>query len=115
MHKLCDYIDDELLVLEDKVGKGGKLSTGEIEYGKNLAKFKMALLTNKAMERDGASNDYYGPKRDHMGRYTREAREDFIHELRELMRKAPDEHTKKKIEKLPTCYPSKDSSFQVRS
>ena len=105
MHKLCDYIDDELMTLEDKVGKGGKLSTGELEYGKNLAKFKMALLTNEAMENEGYSRDYrepvhYGRKRDAMGRYSRDARDDMVHELKELMHSAPDEHTKRKLERF---------------
>ena len=104
MHKLCDYIDSELYDLEDKVKKGGKLSTSELEYGKNLAKFKMALLTNEAMENEDYSRDYrepvhYGRKRDSMGRYTRD-REDMVHELRELWRTAPDEHTKKKLERF---------------
>ncbi len=52
MDKLCKYIDKELEEMEEKVGMGGKLSRAEIEDGKNLAKFKMAILTNKAMEKD---------------------------------------------------------------
>ena len=101
MHKLCDYIDDELIMLEDKVGKGGKLSTSELEYADKLAHLKKSLLTNKAME-DKYSEDYpvhYGRKRDSMGRYTRD-REDMVHELRELWRTAPDEHTKRKLERF---------------
>lgn len=53
MDKLCKYIDKELDELENKVGMGGKLSRADIEDGKNLAKFKMAILTNEAMENDG--------------------------------------------------------------
>ena len=45
MDKLCKYIDKELDELENKVGMGGKLSRADIEDGKNLAKFKMAILT----------------------------------------------------------------------
>lgn len=99
MHKLCDFIDKELDELEDKVSRNGKLSGSEVEYGKNLAKFKMALLTNDAMERDGYSNNYYhdsyGRKRDSMGRYSRDG---FISELHDLKAKAPDEHTRRKVE-----------------
>lgn len=102
MHKLCDYIDEELEELEEKVGKGGKLSRTEIEDGKNLAKFKMALLTNEAMEKDGYSNDYYNRssyarKRDSMGRYSREG---FMDKLHDLSREAPDEHTRHKLERM---------------
>lgn len=103
MHKLREYIDMELDELEDKVKRGGKLSTSELEYGKDLAKFKMALLTNKAMEEE-YSETYpyvYGRKRDAMGRYTREeAHEHFMAELHDLMNRAPDEHTKKKFERF---------------
>lgn len=59
MHKLCDYLTDELKEMEDKVARGGKLSRTEIEDGKNIAKFKMALLTNDAMERDGGESEMY--------------------------------------------------------
>ena len=110
MHKLCEYVDDELMILEDKVAKGSKLSNTELEYADKLAHLKKSLLTNEAMER-GYSKDYrepvhyetvhYGQKRDSMGRYSREdAREDMIHQLRELMRSAPDEHTRKKLERF---------------
>lgn len=59
MHKLCDYLTDELKELEDKVARGGKLSRAEIEDGKNIAKFKMALLTNDRMEQDGGESEMY--------------------------------------------------------
>ena len=105
MHKLCEYVDDELMILEDKVAKGSKLSNTELEYADKLAHLKKSLLTNEAMEHS-YSKDYrepvhYGRKRDTMGRYTRDdAREDMIHELRELMHSAPDEHTRKKLERF---------------
>lgn len=105
MDKLCKYLDRELEEYENKVSNGGKLSRTEIEDGKNLAKFKMALLTNEAMEKDGYSNTYpyervsYGRKRDTMGRYSREeAKESFMNKVYDLMDEAPDEHTRKKFE-----------------
>lgn len=127
MHKLCEYIDEELKNLEKKVGSGGDLNEREIEYGKNLAKFKMALLTNEAMEKEGYSNDYRGGmsrghsmngrsyddmsyargrtgnvRRDSMGRYSgdysyAEAKSDMISGLHELMKDAPDEETKREF------------------
>lgn len=127
MDKLCKYIDKELDELENKVGMGGKLSRADIEDGKNLAKFKMALLTNEAMENDGEySNNYMqggnsygynrgasyrGRRRDSMGRYSRddynrgeysraEAEDEFREHLEEAMHSAPDEHKRKKLERM---------------
>ena len=82
MDKLCKYIDKELEEMEEKVGMGGKLSRTEIEDGKNLAKFKMALLTNEAMEDENEySGNYSGARgrgrnarRDSMGRYSNDGR-----------------------------------------
>lgn len=130
MDKLCRYVDRELEEYENKVANGGKLSRTEIEDGKNLAKFKMALLTNEAMENEGYSGDWDGiayeggrmnrrngmsgargrgsnARRDSMGRYSSEdgysradAKEDFENDLRELLADAPDEHTRRKLEKF---------------
>ena len=124
MDKLCKYIDKELDELENKVGMGGKLSRADIEDGKNLAKFKMAILTNEAMENDGEYSNTYGgnsyrggsyrgesyargrnARRDSMGRYSREysraeAEDEFRDRLEEAMHSAPDEHKRKKIERM---------------
>ena len=97
MHKLIEYIDDTMREYEDKVARGGDLSSKDVECLKDLAKTKMAILTNEAMEdkgdyserysRDGKMDGrtshgrmYYGgsyprysyAKRDSMGRYSRE-------------------------------------------
>lgn len=132
MDKICRYIDRELEEYENKVANGGKLSRTEIEDGKNLAKFKMALLTNEAMEQEGYSGDWDGiayesgrmvrrgrdgmsgargrgsnAKRDRMGRYSSEggysradAKEEFMERVYELIDEAPDEHTRKKVERF---------------
>lgn len=115
MHKLCKYIDRELEEYENKVANGGKLSRTEIEDGKNLAKFKSALLTNEAMESEGYSNDMSYPhtqsgarnrKRDSMGRYSEygysraNAEEGFMAYLEDAMESAPDEHKRRKVERL---------------
>ena len=60
MHKLCEYIDEELMELERKVGKGQKLNASEIEYGDKLAHWKKSLLTNEAMEDEGEYSGYGG-------------------------------------------------------
>lgn len=130
MDKLCRYVDRELEEYENKVANGGKLSRTEIEDGKNLAKFKSALLTNKAMEEEGYSGDWDGiayeggrmmsrrngmsgargrmnAKRDSRGRYSSEggysradAKEEFMERVYELIDEAPDEHTRKKAERF---------------
>ena len=100
MHKIIEYIDREMKEYEDKISRGGELSSKDVECLKDLAKTKMAILTNKAMEdenggyserysrddgMDGRTSHgrmYYGggsypryysyAKRDSMGRYSRE-------------------------------------------
>lgn len=121
MDKICKYIDKELDELENKVAMGGKLSRADIEDGKNLAKFKMAILTNDRMEEDSDySNEYGGMnnrmshrggmsnargRRDSMGRYSREdgysrAESDFRERLEDAIDSAPDEHKRKKLERI---------------
>ena len=125
MDKLCKYIDKELDELENKVGMGGKLSRADIEDGKNLAKFKMAILTNEAMENDGEYSNTYGgnsyrggsyrgesyargrnARRDSRGRYSSEdgysraeAEDEFRDRLEEAMQSAPDDK-RKKLERM---------------
>lgn len=123
MHKLLEYVCDELDELERKVDKEGKLSITETQYGDILAHFKKNLLSaDKMMEgeysgysrEDGYSRegDSYArgrrnARRDSMGRYSRSyndgysmAEEDMVAELRELMRNAPDEHTRMEFQRF---------------
>ena len=96
MHELLNYIDDTMQEYEDKVARGGELSSKDVMCLKDLAKTKMAILTNEAMEdSDGGYSERYsrddgmdgrtshgrmyygypryysGAKRDRMGRYSR--------------------------------------------
>lgn len=116
MDKICKYIDKELDELENKAAMGGKLSRADIEDGKNLAKFKTVILTNKAMEEEGYSGEPMhrmsnargrgsNVRRDSMGRYSREdgysrAESDFRERLEEAIDSAPDEHKRKKLERI---------------
>lgn len=124
MHKLIDYICDELEELERKAEKNGKLSMQEIQYMDTLAHAKKNLLTGEAMMDAGDSGRYmphsygmygndgsYRRGRDSMGRYTSRRGYSYddgmIEELRSLMENAPDERTKSefrqfiaKIEKM---------------
>lgn len=77
MHKLCKYIDRELEELEEKVEREGKLSRTDIEDGKNLAKFKMALLTNKTMEDEAEESRGYSGRRYRDGMSGRRYRDDY--------------------------------------
>ncbi len=57
MHKLMEYICDELDELERKADKDGKLSMAEMQYVDMLAHAKKSLLTADAMEEEGYSMD----------------------------------------------------------
>lgn len=122
MHKLVDYICDELEELERKVERGGNLSMVEVQYMDTLAHAKKNLL--KSEEMDGYSMDRYpydrriysmarrgrgsNADRDSMGRYSsRYSYEDgysmegdFRADLEELMRYAPNEQTKQKLQAI---------------
>lgn len=120
MHKLIDYIDREMREYENEVARGGELSAKDWECLKDLAKTKMAILTNEAMEEDSRYSYRYdgmdgtsrargrgrNAKRDAMGRYSSrnysydDAKADMTAELHELMQKAPDETTKRKLQKF---------------
>lgn len=115
MHKLYDYICDELSELEKKADRGD-LSMSDIDLGDKLAHFGKNLdkimeakgegYSGRMMPRyyynDGVSYDYredrsYAPRRDSRGRYSRDGMAD---KLRELMHDAPDERSKEEIRKL---------------
>jgi len=130
MHKLIDYVCEELEELERKAEKEG-LSMAEVQYGDTLAHFKKNLLKSEEMMgedeysmADGsyARGDQYrrdgrfmrgsyargrgrNARRDGMGRYSREdgysmASKEMVEELHELMQDAPDEQTRKEFKKF---------------
>lgn len=129
MHKLIEFVCDELKELERKAEKNGSLSMSEVQYMDTLAHAKKNLLTGEAMmdaESDesgrymphsygmygnGYNGGSYRRGRDSMGRYTSRRGYSYddgmIEELRSLMENAPDERTKaefrqfiSKIEKM---------------
>lgn len=124
MHKLVDYVCDELKDIEKKAEKG-QLSMSEIDYADKLAHLKKNLLKGEEMMDDGYSNtgDYgnrgynyrydddmtrysrargrMNARRDSMGRYSRGysmSDDEMMKELRELMQDAPDERTRKEFQ-----------------
>jgi hypothetical protein len=115
MHKLIEYIDDEIMSIEKKAGSG-KLSMSELQYLDTLAHAKKNLLkadeiggysskaysyghyTDRGYSRDDDRRDAAsyargrGPyaARDDMGRYS-SAADDLTAELRDLMSRAPED------------------------
>lgn len=55
MHKLIEYICDELEEIERKAGKGGKLSMQELQYVDTLAHAKKNLLKSEEMAQESYS------------------------------------------------------------
>ncbi len=117
MHKLIDFICDEMDELERKASKDGKLSMAEVQYLDTLAHTKKNLLKAEEMSEGEYSGRmyprYYGDsydgrsyarRRDSRGRYSSRgysmATEDMVDELRSLMENAPDEHTKREFRKF---------------
>lgn len=111
MHRLCEFIDDELMDMEDLVKQGKKLSMSEVDYGDKLAHWKKCLLTNKAMEdnysearggranRMGRSHDdmSMARNRDSMGRYSRD---EFMDKLMMMRESAPNEKSRRAVDKM---------------
>lgn len=124
MHKLLEYICDELEDLERKAEKDGKLSMTEVQYMDTLAHAKKNLLKSEEMMEEGEySGDMgrsyrdngsyrYAPKRmsyargrgrnarrDAMGRYSRSG-DDFRMELHEIMQEAPNDQVRMDIQNI---------------
>lgn len=123
MHKLLEYVCDEMKDLERKVDKDGKLSATEVQYLDMLAHTKKNLLKAEEMmdEEDGYSGGYgrsyrmddrsyargrMNARRDARGRYSGRSdgysmdTSDMIDELHELMQKAPDERTRMELQRF---------------
>ena len=112
MHKLIDYVCDEMEELEKKAEKS-KLSMSEIEYADKLAHLKKNILRADELMDEGYSGDNYSTRyypvdssysrgrstrRDSMGRYSMDD-DSIVHELRDLMNRAP-EHKKQRFQRF---------------
>lgn len=128
MHKLIEYICDELEEIERKSEKG-KLSMAEVEYADKLAHLKKNILRSDELADEGYSGDTSRERgnvypmdrgtsfargrgsqanRDSRGRYAsddyarygyaRDSRE-AVEDLREIMRSTPDERMRNEIQK----------------
>lgn len=109
MHKLIDYICDEMEELERKADKG-KLSMAEVQYADMLAHLKKNILTSDAMMEadDEYSNDGgMSYARGRSGRYTTGRRmydsgysrdkDDMVSQLKNMERNADDEESRRMI------------------
>ena len=108
MHKLIDYVCDELEEIERKAEKDGKLSLAEVQYADTLAHLKKNLLKAEEMGDEYSHGRSYrgmsyarrgNVRRDAMGRYSRSGGE-FAADLRDLAEIAPDEHTRQKLHEM---------------
>lgn len=132
MHKLIDYICDELMEVEQKVAQGGQLSMQELQVVDTLAHTKKNLLKAQEMEQQsyrgtsyrGGSYGYMyddgrsyrrGARRDSMGRYASDAgysrneesdkgHERMMQRLQEIMHDTPDERERRKLDELISEY-----------
>lgn len=115
-HNICDFIKDEMKEIDHKIGNGARPSNQELEYADLLAHMKKSLLTVDAMEHpeeygwndDGMSHTYArsygrtGRYNNRSSRYGRMYRDNdaMMEDLQELIDKAPDEKTRRKLEHI---------------
>ena len=94
------FIDKEISDLNNRIVSNGKLNMQEIQYVDLLSHIKKSMLTVDAMEHPENYNweDGYGVR----GKITSTKREEnpLISELYNLVNKAPDELSKRKIEEF---------------
>ena len=120
MHKILDFVCDELEDIEKKAEKGG-LSMSDVQYADVLARLKKNILKSEQIEGETEysmrgytsrtmptyyGNSYAGRRRDRMGRYSGydgySRTEDMVSQLRAMMENAPNEMTRQDIQRLVT-------------
>lgn len=122
MAKYMKELEDMLCEELDKIAKKGELSAGSLDTVQKLTHSLKSLKTIEAMDESGYSsamypvyrngynhsyddgNSYAMRGRDSMGRYTRGYSRDegLVHELRELMKDAPNDRVRRKMQSLVT-------------
>ena len=108
-HDLKDMLCEEL----DEITRKGELTAGSLDTVDKLTHSIKSLETiiamNEAQDGESGYYPYMGrsyQRRDMRGRYSRDnrgysrddSRDGMIHDLRELMQDAPDEHTRKRFQ-----------------
>lgn len=124
LYELCETVEMELEELNNKVGRNKGLSTSEAEWLKTLTEslVNIKCAIEKIEEMDGMSNDWgMSPsERRRMSNrsmannrmtnrsrnsynnsyYSGDAKMDFMADVESLMNRAPDEHTRMKVERM---------------
>lgn len=102
------YALKEMLCKElESYGKKGEMSAGTLDIVDKLAHAiknldKIIENYDEGSYDDGMMRRSYARRRDRMGRYSRNYSRhgELAEELRELMHDAPDEHTRREMQKL---------------
>lgn len=123
LYELCEVVEMELEELNNKVGRNKGLSNTEAEWLKTLTEslVNIKCAIEKIEEMDGMSNDwgmtpserrrmsnrsmannrmYNRSRNSYNNSYDNDAKMDFMAEVESLVNRAPDEHTRMKIERM---------------
>ena len=123
LYELCETVEMELEELNNKVGRNKGLSNSEAEWLKTLTEslVNIKCAIEKIEEMNGMSNDWgmtpserrrmsnrsmtnnrmnYRTRTSYNNSYGNDAKMDFMAEVESLMNRAPDEHTRMKIERM---------------
>lgn len=124
LYELCETVEMELEELNNKVGRNKGLSNTEAEWLKTLTEslVNIKCAIEKIEEMDGMSNDWgmTPSERRRMSNrsmannrmsnrsrnsynnsyYSGDAKMDFMAEVENLVNRAPDEHTRMKVERM---------------
>ena len=125
LHDLCEIVSLEVGRVTQRIGNnGGKLSLSDLDYIDNLTHSLKSINAVMAMEDEGGSSDgssdgsyrgsYQNSERsmaqsmrrggrtgaNQYGSYRGYSRDDFAEKLEGLMEEAPDDHSRKEIERL---------------
>ena len=119
LYELCETVEMELEELNNKVGRNKGLTSSEAEWLKTLTEslVNIKCAIEKIEEMDGMSNDWgmTPSERRRMSNrsmannrmnnrprtsYGNDAKMDFMTEVESLMNRAPDEHTRMKVERM---------------
>lgn len=122
LYELCETVEMELEELNNKVGRNKGLSASEAEWLKTLTEslVNIKCAIEKIEEMDGMSNDWgmtpserrrmsnrsmannrmTNRSRNSYNNSYDDAKMDFMSEVENLMNRAPDEHTRMKMERM---------------
>ena len=111
LYELCETVEMELEELNNKVGRNKGLTSSEAEWLKTLTEslvnIKCAIekieemdgrrMSNRSMANNRMNNR---PRTSYNNSYGNDAKMDFMADVESLMNRAPDEHTRMKVERM---------------